>query len=405
MLFKLAWRNIWRNRFRSLITMAAIAASVLLATFMDAMQKGIYDQMIGNVVGFYTGYAQVHKNGYWDEQSLDNTFAKTTEVQQALLQHPLIEQAVPRIESFALAAHENNTTGCLVVGADPLQEDGLTALGQKIVEGSYLTPGSQKALVAIDLAEKLEMGVGDTIILLGQGYHGVSAAGKYEVGGLIKYGSPDLNKRMIYLELETAQELYAAPDRLTSYALGLDRPTSVTQVVNDLRSELPIENYEVMDWQQMMPELVQMMKADSGGNVVALGFLYVIIAFGVFGTVLMMTAERRYEFGVMLAVGMKNLRLALTVVLEVLLITLLGIGVGMAISYPLVWYFHHNPIYMGDQMQEMYEQFGLNANIPTALDADIFLRHGIFVFVFCMLIALYPFIKIMLLRAIKAMRS
>ena len=249
------------------------------------------------------------------------------------------------------------------------------------------------------------MTVGDTMVLLGQGYHGASAAGKYHVGGLLKFGSPDLNKRMVYLPLAEAQDMYAAPERLTSIALGLDRPASMNQVVSDLQLELSAEEYEVMNWQQMMPELVQMMKADSGGNVIFLGFLYVIIAFGVFGTVLMMTTERKYEFGVMLAIGMKNLRLALTVVAEILFLALIGVGAGMALSFPLIWYFNRNPIYMGDQMQEMYEQFGIDANIPTALDGEIFFKHGLFVLFFCLLISLYPLIHILSLRAIKAMKK
>ncbi|RMG19951.1 MAG: ABC transporter permease [Bacteroidetes bacterium] len=424
MIFKLAWRNLWRNKRRTLITAASVFFAVLLAVLMRSFQEGSYDLMIKNVVSFYTGYAQVHKKGYWDDQSLENSFGHAREVEQQVLAHPHVVEVVPRLESFALAAHKDLTEGCMVVGTDPEAEHHLSGLKDKAFKEKHLLPDpeapdsvreeyvydpayylradDEAVLLAEGLAEKLELGVGDTLVLIGQGYQGVTAAGKYAVKGLVKFGSPDLNKRLVYMPLKLAQQLYAAPDRLTSLALVIDQPQQSTQIVQELRQQLDGE-YEVMDWKEMMPELVQSIEADRGGGIITMLILYMIIGFGIFGTVLMMTAERQYEFGVMIAIGMKKWRLATIVVLETVLIAILGVLAGSLAGLPVVAYFNKHPIYWAS-MEKMYEEFGMEPIMPTALKLSIFSEQTMLVLLIVMVVCTYPFWKIQRTNPIEAMR-
>ena len=406
MILKLAWRNIWRNKRRTLITTASIFFAVLIAIVLKSLQEGAYDKMIESAVGLYTGYAQIHQNGYWEEQSLENSFEVNEAMYKESEAHPLVQRATPRLESFALASSSIHTKGCMVVGIDPSRENELTQLEERVVEGSYLTEGDLGTLVGIGLAERLKLGVGDTLVLLGQGYHGVSAAGKYPVRGLAKLPTPDMDKRMVYLPVAEAQYLYGAENRLTSLALSLEVPQKATHIAASLRKKLP-ESYEVMSWEEMMPELVQMIEADRAGNVITVGILYAIIAFGIFGTVLMMIAERRYEFGILTSIGMKKPKLAGVVVLEMLCMSLLGVIVGMIASLPIVSYFKKNPIDMGDQAREAYEAMGvsMDAVIPMTVDPQIFLTEGITVFIMTLIIALYPVWKISRLQPIQAMKK
>ena len=374
---------------------------------MKSFQEGAYEQMIESAAGFYTGYAQVHHAGYWEDQSLENSF----EVSEALFEeseaHPLVAQAVPRLESFALASSEVHTKGCLVVGIDPKKEDVLTQLSQRVVEGQYMSESSPMgALMGSGLADRLKLKVGDTLVLLGQGYHGVSAAGKYPVVGKVKLASPEMDKQMVYLPVKEAQYLYGADQRLTSISLAVESPRRVQSIVNNLEQKLP-DSYEVMSWQEMMPELVQMIDADRAGNVVTLGILYVIIAFGIFGTVLMMTAERKYEFGILTSIGMKKPKLAFTVSLELFFMSLIGVIVGALCSLPIVYYFNKNPVDMGQEAREAYEAMGVSmeAVIPMTIDPGIFLNEAFTVFAMTLLIAIYPFWKIMRLKPIQAMKK
>ena len=404
MTLKLAWRNLWRNRRRTYITMASVFFAVLLAIAMRSLQEGTYAQMINNVVSFYSGSVQVHAQGYWDDQSLDLSMEQSSELETKLLADPQVTVAGPRLESFALISFGEESASSAVVGIDPELEDGITGLRGKLVDGSYLDANDQGLLLAEGLAEKLSATLGDTLVLLGQGYHGVMAAGKYPIQGILSFGSPDLNKRMLYLPLKEAQVMYGAEGRLTSYVLGLNNPQSSAQVVSRLETKVDSAEHEVMEWSTMMPELVQTIESDRAGGVITVFILYVIIGFGIFGTILMMTTERQYEFGVLTAIGMKRGKLAFTVLVESVIIAMLGVLAGSAIAFPIVWYLNRNPIYMGDEMAEMYAEYGMDAVLPTVIDPVIFSQQAMTVLIITLVVSLYPLFKIRRLDAVKAMR-
>ena len=140
-LLKMAWRNLWRNRRRTLITVASIFFGVLLSTFMTSMQEGTYSKMIDNVVRFYTGYIQVHHPGYWENKTIDYTFAPGDSLKQVLASDPQITSFVPRLESFTLMSYGNSTKGAALIGIDPEKEDKMTKLSNWIEEGAYLKTG------------------------------------------------------------------------------------------------------------------------------------------------------------------------------------------------------------------------------------------------------------------------
>jgi len=405
MLFKLAWRNIWRNKRRTFITAASILFAVLFATFMEALQQGAWNNMIRNVVNFYVGYVQVHQDGYWEEQSLDKAFVLTDNMRQLESEVPEIEHLLPRLESFALASTGKTTMGAMVVGIDPAAENGMTNLLERLTSGAYLEPDDRSVLIAQGIAENLSLGVGDTIVLVSQGFRGVNAAGKYPVKGIVSFPSPELNKQMIYLPLPEAQWFYGAEDRVTSLALKLDDQDAIPPAVRAVKTRLPADEYEVMDWEEMLPDLLQAKALDSAGNVIVYIILYLIIAFGIFGTILMMTKEREYEFGILIAIGMNRLHLGIAIWLEVIMLGLVGALAGILASIPLVYYFHVNPLQLTGNYAGAMEKFGFDPVFPTEFTAGIFLTQAVVVFIITGLLALYPMLKIRRLEPVEAMRQ
>lgn len=406
-LISIAWRNIWRNKRRTFITAASVLFAVFLSSFMVSIQTGAWDKMVDNMVTYYFGYAQIHQVGYWDDRTLDNSFS--LEEAKKDLPTELVEQSalVPRIESFALASSGDLTMGVMVVGTDPEAENAMTDLQDRLVEGAYFQEGEASVLLAEGVAEKLKLGVGDTLILISQGYHGTNAAGKYAIRGITRFGSPDLNKQMVFLPLNEAQFFYRAESLVTSLALNIDR-SALEPTVEALKANLNQEKYEVMDWEELLPALVEAKEVDSAGNYIILMVLYVIIAFGIFGTVLMMTKERQYEFGVMTAIGMSRYRLALTTWLEIVFLGMIGAVAGILVSIPLVYYFHVNPLDMSAMQQGMddaYEKFGMEPIIPAAFDYMIFLGNALTIFIITTLLSIYPIINIFRLKPVEAMRS
>lgn len=405
MLFKLAIRNLFRNKRRSLITIASVFFAVFFALLMRSLQNGVYENMIKNVVGYYTGYTQVHANGYWAEKSLDNTLYLTDSLQNKLLETPNVSALIPRLESFALASAGEITRGVLVTGVDLEAEANILNLEEKLVKGSYFSEGKDEVILGESLAEFLKLGIGDTMVLLGMGYQGASAAGKYTVAGTVQYGSPDLSNSLVCLPLASAQFLYNAENRLTSLIVHTDYPRKSEEITKNIRASINGNELEVMHWKEMLPELIQLIEADNAGGQIALGILYLIIGFGMFGTILMMTTERLYEFGVLISIGMKRWKLIIVQVTEGILLAMSGVVAGVIFSFPVLLYFYYNPIHLGEDLSDFAEKYDVEPVLNFSLNPEIFYTQAIWVLIIAILINWYPVWRIGKLKVTEALRK
>lgn len=403
MILKLAWRNIWRNKRRTWITVSSILLAVLLSVVTRSMQVGSYDQMIENAVGSYSGYIQIQDKNYHDESTLNNSFYATDSLLSAIEALPNVETVVPRIESFALAAGDQKSRAAMVVGFDPEAERSLSNPAKKLTEGTYLNgPDDQHVLISEGLAEYLNVTVNDTLVLLGQGYHAMSAAGAYPIGGIVDFGPSQMTNALVYMPLETAQFFFGANQRLTAAALTVSDISDINETTQTLNQQLP-NQLKALPWQEIMPELVQAIEADSGSGMITLLVLYIVVGFGILSTVLMMTAERQYEFGVMVSIGTKRLRLAAMLIIELILMSLLGVALGCLGSLPIIWYFHYNPIELGGEMAETVVQYGMEPILPFSVDPTILLNQGLIVLIIIVFIGLYPLYHSWKLQPLEAM--
>ncbi|RLD76797.1 MAG: ABC transporter permease, partial [Bacteroidetes bacterium] len=260
--FKIAWRNLWRNKRRTLITVSSIFFGVFLAALMNSMQEGSYASMIDNVVKFYSGYIQIQNEEYWDKKTINNSFELNKELTDKIDGVKEITKYTGRLESFCLASSETITQGALIIGIDPNKENEVTGLSKWVREdGKYLENGENGVLVGELLSKHLKLNVGDTLVIIGQGYHGIGAAGKYPVKGILEFPSPELSKTFIYLDIQIAQELFSAPNRYTSMALMVENQQFVDIANNELSSKIE-KPLTTMSWAEMQPELVQMIDSD-----------------------------------------------------------------------------------------------------------------------------------------------
>jgi ABC-type lipoprotein release transport system permease subunit len=468
--FNIAWRNLWRNRRRTLITSASVFFAVLFALFFRSLQLGSYDKMFRNAIESYSGYIQVQQKDFWDEKIVDNTFPYDPQLDQQILADENVVATIPRFESFALASSGPQTKGVLVMGIEPEKEDYLSKVTGRMVkyritpeavrqiqantsipkkvrelselfEGYAYTSASRMQLdlgikdteaislmpsiedytafrngsirmdepgawVGDKLAQYLELGIGDTIVLISQGYHATTAAGKYEIKGIVKMPLPDIDNRIVYLPLDVCQELFNAPGNLTSLAVHIndndDRQIEAT--VERINRMVP-EGQRVIDWKEMNEVLIAQIEADDKSGMIMIGILYLVIAFGVFGTVLMMTAERRREFGVLVAIGMQKRKLAAILSLEMLYIGLLGILAGSAVAMGFILYGLNHPIIFKGEMAKMMEEYGMEA-MMVFQGPDTYFLWQMFIVALMVLIAIgYPLRKIIGLQVVNALRA
>ena len=393
----LAWRNLWRNKWRTMITVASVFFGVLLSTVMSSMQEGSYSSMIDNVVKLYSGYIQVHHEDYWENKTINNVFEVTDSLIREIESVKEITHYAPRLESFALGSSEEITRGTMVIGIDPEAEDRITEVSKWIIEGKYLDQDDAGVLIASDLAKYLNLGVNDTLVLLSQGYHGVSAAGKYPIRGILKFPSPELNKQTVYMPLAEAQYFYFTENSVTALVLMIEDQYHLNAAMNHLRSRIG-SPYKAMTWSEMQPEIVQMIEADRGGAIIMKAILYILIGFGIFGTVMMMMAERRRELGVMIAIGMQKGRLSIILLCETLFIGFIGVVAGFIGSVPIIAYFYKNPIVLTGDAGQTMEEMGFEPLMYFSWIPSVFYNQVITVFCLTAVIALYPIINTYLLK-------
>lgn len=401
--FKLAWRNLWRNKRRTLITSASIFFGVLLSAFMSSMQEGSYAQYIKTIVNFYSGYIQVHQKGYWNNKVIGNTLEYNV-VKNKLNNTKGITFYTPRLETYALASSEELTKGVLVIGIAPKKEDSITNLSRRIIKGHFLSKDDKGVVLGSALAKFMKLNVNDTLVLLSQGYHGASAAGKYRVKGIIKQPSPELDRTVVYMDISNCQDLFSAEGRLTSIVIMVQNINDVPGIKSDLITKLG-DDYEVMDWKELNSILMKQIDSDRASGIIIKGILYMIIAFGILGTVIMMTAERRKEFGVLIAVGLQKYKLDYILIMEILLLGVVGIISGIAVSIPLTWYFTLHPIPLTGQAGEAMLKMGFDPIMAFSMKASVYYDQALTIFIFTLLISLYPVFNVNRLKINKAIHS
>jgi ABC-type lipoprotein release transport system permease subunit len=372
---------------------------------MRGFGKGSYAKMKQNAIEAYSGYLQIQKTGYWDDKNINNSFTIDQKLLDQFESRPEVINLIPRLESFSLASSGEATKGAVIMGIDPERENKMSGIADYLSRGEYLRGDDRSILLAQDLASFLRINVGDTLVLFSSGYHGATAAGLYPVRGIINLPTPEMNRTFIYMTVAEAQNLFSATDRFTAMAFNLEGMGQVDQVVEEVSGEIDSEEYTVMSWQAMNKELLQMIETDSAGGVIMIGILYMVIAFGIFGTVLMMTNERIREFSVMVSVGMQRSRLAMVVVLELLMLTTLGVIGGIAISLPVMLYFYYNPIQLTGDWVEVMKDFNFEPVMPMSMEFDIFVMQAIAITILSVIAMSYPAIKIMQLNVVEGLRS
>ena len=406
MIFKIAWRNIYRNKKRSLITITSVFAALLLIILMRALQFGFYDKLIETVVESYAGYVEIHADGFWDNQSLDNSMQVDQQLLDDIQSVEGVENIVQRLQTFSLISVGEKTKGGVINGINLSEEQKITDWNKKMVSGSF-DLSDNEIIIAKGIAEFFGISENDTLILYGQGYRGMMAAGKYPVKGVIDLKNPDLNKIGLFMTMESVRNYVSSDEISTHIIIGKEKYYDEGKIVEDLGLILS-DDYEVMTWKETLPEIEQTITADSAGGLIMAFILYVIVVFGMFGTVLMMTEERKYEFGVLISVGMSRIRLFGIILVETIILSMVGVVLAVMVTYPISIYYNINPIdmaiLMGDGANQMIEEMGFSPMIPMSISWDIPLSHSLVIFIFSLLISIYPAIKISKLNPVKSMK-
>jgi len=387
MLIKLAWRNLWRNKRRTLITCASIFFAVVVSTSLYSVKRGTWNHFMDSFVNSYIGYGQIHGKDYWAQPNINNLIFEDSIYQKLGTDKNL----VPRLEGVALAINKDYTEGAFLVGINPQKENELTNVAMRVKEGSYLESNSeQNILVAEGLATYMDISLGDTLVLLSQGYHGANSIGKYPVKGIVSFGLPILNEQTILMPLEKTQWFFDADNLLTSVVLNLKQEEAIDEIMAKTKMVFDSSTIEVLSWQEMIPDLLLAQELDYVGFSIILGILYLLVAFSILGTIIMTTNERQKEFSLLMALGMQRFRQGLMVYIEIALLAIIGTTFGLLVMTPIVYYVHANPIQLWGSLAHQYKKFGMEAILVASNEWQVFVYQALIVLVITLILALYP---------------
>ena len=205
------------------------------------------------------------------------------------------------------------------------------------------------------------------------------------------------------MPIQTAQALFGAYNLASSYILQIENRRNIDKIKAEVLKVINA-NLEVMTWEEMMPEIQKHIEIDSGNMRYVQFFLYLLISFGIFGTLLIMMAERKYEFGMLLAIGMSKSKISLLLALESVLNVFVACILGLLASIPIVYYFNKYPIKISGSTANAYEQFGFEPIFPTSMDPRNFLEQALIVLLIGLILSLYPIFQIAKMNPIDSMK-
>jgi ABC-type lipoprotein release transport system permease subunit len=350
--------------------------------------------MIENTLRTQSGHIEIHGTGYWDDKITDNFLTMDNAVIERIRELPNILNVSPRIETFALVSFENLSKGVGITAVSPMRENDKSKLANRIVQGSYLSETDDGVLLGEGLARYLKVAVGDTLAFIGQGHFGASAAGLFPVRGILHLVIPDMDNNLIYMTLSAAQTFIDMPDGYSGILLTLNDDGLLDETIKEVEKTVDGADYEVLSWHFTMQRLLQSAQSDKAFGKIMLYILYLIVGFGILGTVVMLTNERKREFRTMISLGMSRRRLQGVVALELLLMSLIGVAAGLALSLPVAYVFNVHPIKFTGDMAQMFLDMGMEPVIPFSLEPQIFVAQIVTILVLTLLAIIYPLRKI-----------
>ena len=403
--FNMAWRNVWRNRRRSLLTVMAISLGLGFNIFMRAIGDGFHEQMVDNSVRSHIGHLQIHRAGYHDDPGLNKTLPSPAEVQRAIEKLPGVRGYSMRVIGDGLASTAENSAGVAIVGINPAMEGKVTTISRGIVKGEYLREGMTRPILIGDrLAVNLKAEVGDKVVLLVQAADGSMGANLFRVVGIFRSGAPELDRGMAFILRKDAQELFSLQNRETEAVILLNSSLAVPAAQRDLQSKLAGKHVEVLTWYQIEPFLLQFIQLDDAFFYIIVIFFFVVISIGILNTIMMSVFERVHEFGVMMALGTKPRQIIKLVVEEAFVLALVGALIGSAIGISASAFFATEGMNLSS-WAEGAAALGMTSTVVyTKLTTANVVLSNLSVVVVVVLVGLYPALHASRLRPVEAIR-
>ncbi len=368
MWLRMAWRNVWRNPRRTGIVVSAVAIGIGACLFSMSLSFGVAQQMVTTAIETQLGHLQIHAQGYEENRDLSTRLEDGGKrARAALSARSDIAAFASRVRGQGLLNSPRASAGVRIVGIDPVAEAQVTSLAKSLVQGVWLDGQSPRVLIGERLAKRLQVGIGKKLVLSVQDLAGELTGRAYRVGGIFHAPSSELNSSVVFVSLDQAQSLFGLGEAVTEIVVVAKEDDGLDRIQAELRAELA-GVAEVRTWAELQPLLKYMAGAVHQNAYVMYATVFVAMAFGIANVLFMSVHERAREIGVMLAMGMKRWRIVALVVAESLLLTLVGLFIGIAAALLGTLAFRDGIDFSA--FAEGLAAFGANSRVAPVLRAE-----------------------------------
>ncbi len=405
LILKLAWRNLWRNKRRSFIVIAAIVSGLWGMVFMIAISEGMIQEMVKTSIESGVGHVQIHRAGFMDNMDVHKNIRDPQFFIRQIKTTLHIKAYAERIKVMGLVSSPEASSGILIWGIDPGAEPAVSAVKRWRTEGEFLSGVHGEIYIGSALAEKLNVGIDDKIVIMAQGLSTEIGSAAYRVAGIFESSSPEYDKFNIYINLADARELLSMGNRVSEIVIIADDINNVDGLVSSLSPKLTVSDLEVLSWKDVLPVIVEMLSMFRSFNYVIYIIIAIAMAFGIVNTILMSVLERTREIGILMAVGTRPRQVFSEVLWEGLLLGCLGIAVGWVITGVTYAIVSRTGIDLSLWAESLKYMGGIGAILYPVITIDNVIKSTLSVFGAAALSSLYPAIKIMRLSPVEAIRS
>lgn len=403
MIISLAWRNIWRQPIRTWLSIMGMALSATLLVFAMSFQLGTYDTMKIGALSLLDGFGQFQMEEYVDDPDVSHSFDSGDAIMAAVANVDGITAVAPRASSFAILANGDRSFAAAVFGVDPAREVNISTLYSTIEQGRYLQADDDNTIVmGLALARNLGLELGDMVTMLGTGANGSVAADVLELVGIYDTGVPMLDRQITQMPLVRFSETYLMDGAVNSIAVKGDRLGDVLNAEEELRSIASQTGTTYRNWKELQPGMKQMIDLDMTTAGLTYLIMVVLVVFIILNTLYMSVLERTREFGGLMALGMRPKLLGRMVWMELVFLSLLGNGLGIAIGSGITLILQHYGLVIPG-MDELFAQWNIPSRIYPALSALTMFAGPFVVVASIALLGIIPYRHILRLEPVTAM--
>lgn len=388
MLTKIASRNIWRSRKRSLIIIAAVSIGLWAGIFMMAFYNGMIEQRINSAITDELSHIQVHHPEFRKEYDIKYHLSKSRKLVETIRKDSKIKAAAGRIILKGMIASASGSSGITINGIMPEAEQILTNLSGKIIKGNYFNPQKTNEIILSEkLSKKLKLNLNKKTILTFQDAEGNLASGAFRITAIYKTVNGPYDDSNVFVKITDIDSLAGISNAINEIAILLKSNTELEEIQKKLKHKFP--KTEVKNWMEISPELGLTISVGDQMVFIFMGIILLALAFGIVNTMMMSVLERTREIGMLLALGMNKFKIFMMILLETLFLIIAGCPVGILLAFVSIGITQRTGIDFSN-FSEAYSSFGYSSIIYPSLTARQFGIIMLLVFITALFSALFP---------------